>query len=256
MAELTAIRRYPVKGLQGEALERVTLSPGAGLPGDRRFALVPTDSFYDAGRAGWAPKTAFATLMREAGLARLACRTELDGRLALLRDGRRVAVADPDRPEETGRIARFVSGFLDTEIALARAEGVSFTDTPEPLVSILNLESVRAFEAAVGRPVDPLRFRANLHVDALPAWSETAWAGRVLGERDVRLEVLEPIVRCAATNVDPAAARVDMNVPADLADRFGHVEMGVYARVLAGGTLTVGDRLAPEADTRPGAEAR
>jgi uncharacterized protein YcbX len=36
------IYRYPVKGLNAESLERVELSPGQGLPHDRRFAGPPS----------------------------------------------------------------------------------------------------------------------------------------------------------------------------------------------------------------------
>ncbi|MFC7540819.1 MOSC N-terminal beta barrel domain-containing protein [Siccirubricoccus deserti] len=38
------IYRYPVKGLTAEALEEVTLTPGACLPHDRRFALAQGDA--------------------------------------------------------------------------------------------------------------------------------------------------------------------------------------------------------------------
>ena len=38
--EVAQICRYPLKGLNAEQLERVTLSPGAGLPHDRRFATA------------------------------------------------------------------------------------------------------------------------------------------------------------------------------------------------------------------------
>ncbi len=34
------ICRYPVKGLNAERLARVLLTPGEGLPHDRRFALA------------------------------------------------------------------------------------------------------------------------------------------------------------------------------------------------------------------------
>ncbi|MBC6417224.1 MAG: MOSC N-terminal beta barrel domain-containing protein [Rhodospirillales bacterium] len=44
---LESIVRYPVKGLAGQALERVQLTDGKALPHDRRFALT-----YDSGAAG------------------------------------------------------------------------------------------------------------------------------------------------------------------------------------------------------------
>ena len=46
-------------------------------------------------------------------------------------------------------------------------DGHSFSDVAAKVVSIINLASVAALEAAVGAPVDPLRFRGNLYVAGL-----------------------------------------------------------------------------------------
>ena len=37
---VTAIYRYPVKGLSAEKMDRVALMPGECLPHDRRFAIA------------------------------------------------------------------------------------------------------------------------------------------------------------------------------------------------------------------------
>jgi uncharacterized protein YcbX len=60
----------------------------------------------------------------------------------------------------------------------------------------------------------------------------------------VRLRVAEPIGRCAATEVNPATAARDLRVLRGLSDRFGHVEMGIYADVIAGDTVAPGMTLA------------
>ena len=49
------------------------------------------------------------------------------------------------------------------------------------------------------------------------------------------------IDRCAATGVDPATGDRDMDVVDILRKRFGHIDCGVYARVLEGGEITIGD---------------
>ena len=54
----------------------------------------------------------------------------------------------------------------------AVGEGHSFSDVAKKVVSIINLASVAAVEDAVGAPVDPLRFRANVYVAGWPAWHE------------------------------------------------------------------------------------
>jgi MOSC domain-containing protein YiiM len=54
------------------------------------------------------------------------------------------------------------------------------------------------------------------------------------------------IVRCAAVNVDPESAARDLDIPHTLTRRFGHGDCGVYAEVIAGGTVSVADAIATE----------
>jgi MOSC domain-containing protein YiiM len=54
------------------------------------------------------------------------------------------------------------------------------------------------------------------------------------------------IVRCAATNVDPETAARDLNIPHTLMRHLGHADCGVYAEVIAGGSIGVGDPIATE----------
>jgi uncharacterized protein YcbX len=55
--------------------------------------------------------------------------------------------------------------------------------------------------------------------------------------------VFKRIVRCAATEVDPATGARDLAVPRGLMDHFGHTDCGVYAEVIAGGDVAPGDRI-------------
>ena len=61
----------------------------------------------------------------------------------------------------------------------------------------------------------------------------------------MRLRVLSPITRCAATQVNPLTAERDLDIPAALARHFGHVNMGIYAEVLTAGTILPGNPLCP-----------
>ena len=89
----------------------------------------------------------------------------------------------------------------------------NFTDVPQKYVSLINLASVRDIERVAGMPVDPLRFRGNIHVEGLEPWIEKSWTGRTLAIGPVRATVAKQIVRCAATNVNPATAERDMRLP-------------------------------------------
>jgi uncharacterized protein YcbX len=51
--------------------------------------------------------------------------------------------------------------------------------------------------------------------------------------------------RCEATNVDPVTAQRDMTVPALLQRTWGHSDFGIYAEVVSGGSVSVGDAIKP-----------
>ena len=103
------------------------------------------------------------------------------------------------------------------------------------------LSSVLAIEDLLGRPVDPLRFRANLYVRRWPAWSEFDLLDKAIAIGGARLRIMRRIVRCAAINVDPVTAQRDLEIPETMQLRFGHADCGVYAEVISDGEITIGD---------------
>jgi len=243
-----AIYRYPVKGLSPEALERVALGPGETLPGDRAYAIENGPSGFDPAWPEYLPKQRFLMLMRNERLAAL--RTAFDDAthtLTVVHEGHEAARGDlrtfQGRSAIEGFFAQFCADELRGPPRILHASGHSFSDVARKVVSIINLASVAAIEIAVGRPVHPLRFRGNLYVNGWPAWHEFDLLGRTLAVGAVRLKVVKRIVRCAATNVDPDTAMRDLAIPATLARTFGHMDCGVYADVVAGGEIAVGDSL-------------
>jgi hypothetical protein len=100
---------------------------------------------------------------------------------------------------------------------------------------------LKDLERVAGTRIDPLRFRANVWIDGVDAWEEFNWLGKEIRLGPVRLRVKERIDRCAATNVDPATGARDMNIPKLLQHGFGHIDFGVFAEVMEGGTFRVGD---------------
>jgi len=73
---------------------------------------------------------------------------------------------------------------------IVRAPGHSFSDMAAQCVHIVNLASVRELERALGRPVDPLRFRANLYLEGIAPWTELRWLGKAICVGAARLAVL------------------------------------------------------------------
>ena len=80
-----------------------------------------------------------------------------------------------------------------------------------------------------------------MYVSGWPAWHEFELLDQTLAIGKVRLKVVKRIVRCAAINVDPETAERDLNIPPALMRQLGHNECGIYAEVIADGTIAAGD---------------
>ncbi|MFA6265416.1 MAG: MOSC domain-containing protein [Pseudolabrys sp.] len=253
-AVIDAIYRYPVKGLSPQRLPAVRLSPGLTLPADRLYAIENGPTGFDPAEPAYFPKNRFLMLMRDERLATL--RTDYEESSHSLRiehDGREAVRADLRTKE--GRLAveaffrRFMPGNLNGPPKVLSGEASpggphSFSDVAKKVVSIINQASVAAVEKAVGQPVDALRFRGNIHVAGWPAWREFDLLDREIEVGDkVRLKVVKRIVRCAATNVDPATGERDLTIPKTLLQTFGHADCGIYAEVIEGGDIAPGDPL-------------
>lgn len=252
---VASIYRYPVKGLSPEPLERVTLTPGACLPHDRRFAIAKASARFDPERPEWLPKTDFFMLMRDATLAQLqTCLDERSGLFTIARNGQTLLRAcitdDVGRAAIDAFFAEFLKDSPGNPPRLVEAPGHTFSDarqkpgsTTYKYVSLVNLASVGELEKVVRIAVDPLRFRANVYLSGLPAWNELDWVGSEIRAGNARLRIVSLITRCAATSVNPATAMRDLNIPAILQKEFGHDIMGVYAEVVGGGGVDRNDPL-------------
>ena len=243
---IDSLFRYPVKGLSPEPLDDVTLCAGASVPHDRRFALAHSSSRRMSDHdGGWVPKGHLLQLMSYEKLATLRTRFEPgSGLLTILRNGRRVARGNVTETAGRSVIEQFFAAYMGQQVRgaprLIECGDQAFSDSPEPFVSLVSLASVRDLERVVGRPVDPMRFRANILIDGVPAWTELSWVGRRLVCGDAELRVEERTGRCAATNVDPATGVRNMTLPHAMSHAYGHQDCGLYARVVRGGTISKG----------------
>jgi uncharacterized protein YcbX len=248
MAQVVSLYRYPVKGLSPESLARVELTAGQAFPCDRAWAVAHAATPFDPTAPDYLPKTMFAMLMRNERLASLRTRfVDATSELLIARAGAPTLSYRLDSEAGRAGLAGFITAFLDGEMEggakVVSAPGHMFSDVPAPFISLINLASCAALSAQAGRPVDPLRFRANVYFDGLPAWSELEWLDRTLLLGEVEVRITKRTQRCAATNVNPATAERDMSLPLLLQKTWGHADNGVYALVTRGGTLRPGDRI-------------
>jgi MOSC domain-containing protein len=257
---IAAIFRHPVKGFTPESLNQVDLVPGEGVPHDRVWAVENGPSGYDPAAPAFTPKNKFTVLAQIPRVA--AARTRYDEATGTFSAEAAGAPTFAGRLQDAaGReaFAGWLTDFLGDEtqgpLKVVEANGsFRFTDHPLGHVSIINLASVRDLSEKVGVELDPLRFRGNLYVEGWPAWAENEWTGRELMVGWARAKVFKPIVRCAATHVNPTTAERDVDVVKALFDNYGHMFCGIYIQMTSAGRVGLGDAVtAPQEAGAPAA---
>lgn len=246
---VAALYRYPVKGLSPERIERVTLEAGGTMPFDRAYAIENGPGRFDPDNPRHLPKITYLMLMRDERLATLVSSfDDASETLTIERAGKQVARGQLSTPLGRKLIEQFFAAYMKAELRgppkVVFTPGHSFSDVAMKCLHIVNLASVRDLERVVGRPIDPLRFRANVYIDGVEPWAELRWVGRELTIGGIRAQVVDRTVRCDATNVDPRTGARDMGLPTLIRRTWGHGDFGFYAKVIDGGELALGDAAA------------
>jgi uncharacterized protein YcbX len=232
---VAALTRYPVKSLEGEALQRADVD-ARGLVGDRTWCVRTEDGFIGSGKS--------TRRFRRVG-----------GLLALAATGRPAgppAVRFPDG-------ALHVAGTPAADAALAAHTGRPVTFSAESHVSnfddgpvhLVTTSSLRRLADVLGDEADPRRFRANLVLDTpgLDGLPEHGWLGRRVAVGEVLLEVVAAMPRCVMVTMATADLDDDHRVLKAVHAVAGG-DLGVVARVVRPGSVGLGDavRLGDEAD--------
>ena len=239
---LVQITRHPIKGHGREDLASVRLLAGACLPWDRHWAVA-----HEAAKLvdGWNPCMNFARGAKAPAL--MAIDSTLDEATATvtLRHPERGALTF--RPDDAGSLPAFLA-WLDPLIPANRARperivraGRGMTDSAFPSVSILNRASLADLSARMGKDLSPHRFRGNLWLEGAAPWAEWDWIGRHLRIGGAVLRIEERITRCVATTVDPETGISDAPTLSALDAAYGHQDFGVYATVIHGAEIALGD---------------
>lgn len=245
---VASIYRHPVKGLTPEQLSSVQLEAGAYFPHDRLYAIEVGPSGFDPENPKHISKQRFTVLARFPALARI--KTRLDDATGAFHLGDAHGFGVETRlhtQEGRATVERFLQAFLGEEApgklrVLESPQGYRFMDHPQGYISVMNLASVRAVEQAIGQPVDPLRFRANIYVDGLKPWAEDEW---IVGQRmqlgAAGLAMFKPIVRCVATHVNLDTGERDIDMVGQLREHFGRDTLGNYFSIIEDGAVKAKD---------------
>jgi GntR family transcriptional regulator/MocR family aminotransferase len=252
MAILKSLYRYPLKGFSAQALHGEVLTFDQPFPFDRLHALTRPGSKVDPDSPHWAHKSNFVMLMQEEVLASFDTDFDVNSaRLQVRNKGRLlldVSLSDPRGRQEFEALIIQALALTNAAkpISLVSAlpgSQLHFMDKADAVISVINLASVRALSHDLGCEIDPMRFRANLYIDAAEPWAEFDWIGESIDLGQARLVVDRRNSRCAATNVNPKTAKRDQTLPKSLRNLYGHCDMGVYVKVVRGGRITCGDEV-------------
>lgn len=245
--KITALWRWPVKGLGGEALDKVSLNVGQLFPHDRAFAIENGPSDFNAANPVHVAKLQFICGVAQPMSHRLsASYDDASGMLSITTlDGHAITV-DPHAPAAlemlTGELVEEgVRGALKLRKAHDLSSGYGFTDVPDRWISIQNRASIGTLEKAVKTSLDPRRLRANVLVEGWEAWQEEEMIGKTLQMGSTKMEIMEPINRCRNIDVNPDSAQRDQELVRTLQGMRGKRSLGVYARITDAGSMAPGD---------------
>jgi uncharacterized protein YcbX len=236
--------RYPVKSMQGEALDALDVGPER-IPGDREWGV------RDSATGG------VLTAREARRLIHASARLEGDTVCVTLPDGRELREDDDitdlalssfvGKPVHLARAKQSEQQTFETMSAFSAAEPtlVRWASTPGSFndgaaVHIVTTASLRAAAAMHPKGVwDVRRFRPNLLVDVDgDDYVEDEWSRIRVG--NVELEVYKKSTRCTITARAQPGLPEDLDVPRALA-RNRQAKLGVYAHITIPGTIAPGD---------------
>ena len=241
--------RWPVKGLGGQSLESVSVEVGQLFPFDRAFALENGPSEFDPADPKHVAKLQFVCMVHQPSTGRLSAEyNEVSGQLTISTlDGRSMTI-DPGEPGDLEALAEeLVEHGVRGPLRLRKADDLSlghgFTDVPDRWVSIQNQASITRLEQTAEASLDPRRLRANILIDGWDAFEEEELVGKRVQLGSAEFDIVVPINRCRAIDVNPDTAARDQELVRTLQGMRGKPSLGVYARVAKAGTMVPGNRV-------------
>lgn len=261
MAKIIGLYRYPVKSMQGEALQQVNVDE-RGFPGDRQYAVYDGAFFASAKHwKKWADLLTCSASLSEAGLRITlpdersvkqaeaeSALSELLGRPVELHDG---APADPRREADRADVDVLYQEEAIKQEPMAEASpgGRFFDHAPIHIVTTGLLNRLK--DIYPDGDFAPERFRPNILLDE--GTDGYHWIGQQLLIGDAAFNVIDPTPRCVITTLPQGDLPRDIGILKTIAKHTAarsatlapgemmRSVVGVYAQVVRGGSLQIGD---------------
>jgi uncharacterized protein len=248
---------HPIKGLTPQTQESVFLKAGHGITGDRAFALMYKKNMPgDQTDVPWMKKQNFAMQNDWHSLAALDCSyNATSGELTIKRKGIELLVADTNTTTGRNNISTFFTGYLaasypspgTSERAPLELVGsynkTRYQDREAGHISIVSQATLNNLSEIAGKQIDVRRFRPNIVVDGISAWSEFDWVGKQIKIGKVQVEITARINRCLNIEVNPQTGERDIALLSLLKNYFQHTQTGVIATIITEGHIRSKDTL-------------
>ena len=255
MTFIKHIIRYPIKGLNGNFIDKIKLLANETIEGDRKFAFAKFDNEISENSPIYMKKVNFLALVKEEKLSLLNSQLNLENnKLELFFEKKIFFSGSLNDKEDLNKLSNCISKFLDISLrkkprlvtdksGSKNTSKHSFSDIPDKAISFINLQTIRDFEKKINTKINFSRFRGNIIFDDLKAWKEFHWIGKIIQIGDVKINIFRKTKRCAATNVNPENGLRDLNIPNQLYKNYGHDDLGVYGKVLNQGEIKINDKI-------------
>lgn len=257
MPRVAALYRYPLKGFTPELCEVLTVLPEGRVAGDRslalRFANAPVTDDQ------WCRKYEGVVLANTPGLARLTMQFDHQRLRLKITSGSSVIVDEgldaAGRQRIVSVLTEFVLGLDENPLRnhperlplKLIGDGIKprYQDNVAGQVTLHSRETILSAATALGEPdLSEHRFRSNIAIEGVEAWTEQSWLGRSIRIGDVEFDVVKPKVRCLATHANPTTGERDLKVMQTLVQSFAQKEPTLGVGMLTrdhGGEIRVGD---------------
>lgn len=219
---VTAVRRYPVKSMGGESLDRAVVDE-RGIVGDRWYAVTDGDGRLACGKDS-------RRFRRRDAVFDWAARTS----------GPAVLVRGPAGEWSVGDDAldASLSDSLGVPVRVLAETDVQHQDGGQ--VSLVGTASLDWCREHLDVDADPRRLRVNLVVETSTPFEEESWVGSSLTVGSTRLSLVERIERCRTVDL----AQDGVATTTHWLRRLGSERqacLGVYSDVVSPGVIAVGD---------------
>ena len=251
---------HPVKGLTPQSCQQIFLTSGYGIRGDRGFALMflDSDNPNPPEVVPWMSKKHLAVQNDWPGLAALDCDFDQETEfLTVRKEGKELLKANIGLSPERDRISAFFTDYLATlepnkgarhpEKGSLKLVGDGknsrYPDRKPVHISLVSQATMDDLREKTGQTLDVRRFRPNVVLAGMDAWSEFDLVGEKLRLGEAEITVTAKIGRCMNIEVDPETGDRDIPLLSVLKEKYGHVNTGVLATVDGDGAVAVGDEL-------------